>query len=85
MAGKLFAALLTLGVTSFLVTSASASIKRPASHEQGNTYEECSVECDDFADAKGCRQFRQTRLICTEKKKSTWPIITAKVLDKVKY
>ncbi|MBU1640745.1 MAG: hypothetical protein KKG53_09700 [Proteobacteria bacterium] len=80
MTQKLFLALTVSGAAWLVSVSALAAINRPSGHEQGNTYEECAVECSEFADAKGCREFRRARLICTEKKKSTWPIFTAQVL-----
>jgi hypothetical protein len=69
--------------TSLTTVSAFAAINRPVGHAQGSTYEECGVECNEFADSKACTQFRQTNLICTEKKKSTWPILTAQVLKEM--
>lgn len=83
MTEKFFTFLLILGVLVQMNGSALAAINRPVGHEHGITYEECAVECADFTDARGCRQFRQANLICTEKKKSTWPIFTAQVLKEI--
>lgn len=83
MTGKFITVAVTLGAASLIHLTAFATIYRPAGHEQGNTYEECAVECDNFADAMGCRQFRQANLICTEKKKSTWPIFTTQVQQEI--
>ena len=83
MTTRILAASLVLAATSLMSTSTFAAINRPVAHEQGSTYEECSVGCNEFADAQACQQFRQTNLICTEKKKSTWPILTAQMLDEM--
>lgn len=77
------AALLMLASLSLTAVSAQAAINRPEAHAQGSAYEECSVACREFADAQACQRFRKAKLICTEKKKSTWPIFTAKLLGEM--
>lgn len=83
MTTKISFCLLALATTGMLSVGAQAAINRPPGQEQGQSYEECTVECREFADAEGCRAFRRANLICTEKKKSTWPIFTAQVLAKL--
>jgi hypothetical protein len=80
MTTKICCSLLALVTTGMLSVAAQAAINRPPGQEQGQSYEECTVECREFVDAEGCREFRRANLICTEKKKSTWPIFTAQVL-----
>ena len=83
MTGRIITATLVAVVTALMTVSTYAAINRPAGHEEGGTYEECGVECNEFADSKACMQFRQANLICTEKKKSTWPILTARMLKQM--
>ncbi len=83
MTGKIFSATLVAVATAFITVPAFAAINQPAGHAQGSTYEECGVECNEFIDSKACVQFRRTNLICTEKKKSTWPILTAQMLEEM--
>ncbi len=82
MLGRFYTSLLILVAAGLMSVSALAAINRP-SGQHGKTYEQCSVECTEFADAQTCIEFRKAHLICTEKKKSTWPIFTAQVLEEV--